>query len=90
MTIHQFAKLAKTKKEELIQKQAVFLESFTENENLVNLYYLDGFFIEITLSPLQNDPIDIIPYKRGYNIKNYRKQLMTHYKHVFETLKVAA
>jgi hypothetical protein len=90
MTIYTFAKLNMNEREEMIQKQGVFLESWIDNDNLINLFYVDGFFVEIALNPLRNEPVSIIPFKRGYNVKTYHKQLYNHFKHVFETLKLAA
>ncbi|MGZ3884626.1 MAG: hypothetical protein ACXVPD_10525 [Bacteroidia bacterium] len=90
MTIYKFAKCTKTEQEELIQSKGLFLDSWNENENCITLYYLNGFFVEVTLSLFHNDPIEITPFKRWYNIHNYRHQFSAGYQLALEAAKAAA
>lgn len=85
MTIYNFAKSNKKEQENMIQTNGILLESWSENGNLTNLYYLNGFFVEVTLDPSQNEPAEITPFKRGYNMKNYSVQIMKHFQPVSNT-----
>ena len=69
MNIHEYARLSPKEKEELIKNYALFIENYNDKENNISVYYLNGFFIEVTMK--DRKMIDIIPYKRGYStIKN--------------------
>lgn len=66
MTIYDYAKLSTEEKEVVVKTEALFLEDYIENGKIIYVYYLDGFFIEVT--KVNNRIIDSIPYIRGYKI----------------------
>ena len=70
--IHNFVKLSLDEKAELIKKKGVFLENFGDAGNEINLYYLQGFFVEVEVNKLQNLVVDIIPFRQGYKINKYK------------------
>lgn len=66
MTIYDYAKLSEGEKEELLKNQALFVDQYNDGDVLIQIYFLNGFFIEVTI---RNGKItDHIPYQRGYKI----------------------
>ena len=66
MTIYDYAKLSEGEKEELLKNQALFVEQYTDGDVLIQIYFLNGFFVEVTIK--KGKVTDNIPYKRGYKI----------------------
>jgi len=70
MTVYNYAKLSKREQESLLNSEGLYLDLYFDNENLINVYYLNGFFIEVVLC--KGMVIDILPYKRGYEMDKRR------------------
>lgn len=72
-SFYEFAKLNNTQKASVLKNDGVLLDKDSANESSVNLYYLNGFFVEETISRTQNTNtvVDIIPYKHGYRLETY-------------------
>lgn len=66
MTIYDYARLTENEKEILLQEQALFLEQYKEDENEIQVYFLNGFFVEVTLK--NEKVIYNLPYRRGHKI----------------------
>lgn len=70
-SFYEFAKLNDEDKATELMNNGVLLDKDLEKEQAVNLYYLNGFFVEETISKKQNRVVDIIPYKHGYRLETY-------------------
>jgi hypothetical protein len=66
MTIYDYAKFSEGEKEELLKNQALFVDQYNDNEVLIQIYFLNGFFVEVTIK--DGKVTDNIPYQRGYKI----------------------
>ncbi|MDP1803133.1 MAG: hypothetical protein Q8L81_17360 [Bacteroidota bacterium] len=66
MTVYDYAKLGTAKKEEVLISDALFLEYYVDKGTIIYVYYLNGFFIEVT--KLNGNVVDNIPFIRGYKI----------------------
>ena len=66
MTIYDYAKLSEGKKEELLKNQALLVDQYNEEDVLLQIYFLNGFFVEVTIK--DGKVTDNIPYQRGYKI----------------------
>ncbi len=75
LTIYEFSRLSFAEKAELIKSQGVFLENLGDAGNEINLYYLQGFFVEVEVNKLQNIVVDITPFKQGYRIRKYMDKI---------------
>jgi hypothetical protein len=64
MTIYDYARASTEEKKLLIGEEAVLIEKFQDRENTIYVYYLTGFFVEVTMN--NNVIVENIPYKRGY------------------------
>jgi hypothetical protein len=71
LSIYEFARLTLVEKADLITNQGVFLENLGDSGNEINLYYFNGFFVEVEVNKLQNMIVEIIPFKQGYKVKKY-------------------
>jgi hypothetical protein len=65
MNVFEFVKLTKSKKELLLQTEGIFLENFSEEERITNVYYLGNFFVEQTFD---KGKLESVPYERGYKL----------------------
>ncbi len=63
ITIYDYAKLSTTEKMKLIKGTALFIDQYNA-DCIVYVYFLNGFFIEVTEK--DGKIAEIIPYKRGY------------------------
>lgn len=68
---YEFAKLNNADKARMLAKNGVLLDKDSATEESTNLYYLNGFFVEETISVKSNRVVDIIPYKHGYKLETY-------------------
>ncbi|MEO6305211.1 MAG: hypothetical protein ABIP51_18775 [Bacteroidia bacterium] len=68
MTIYNFARLALKEKTNLIENQAIFLDNYMDNGNLINTYFFEGFFVESTIDLNAGKIIDILPFQHGYKL----------------------
>lgn len=66
MTLYDYAKLPEAEKERLLKEEGLFLEKFADKDQMVFVYYLEGFFVELTTK--EGKMLDILPYKRGYRL----------------------
>jgi hypothetical protein len=66
---YAFAKMNNHEKTTLLNHSGILLDKDLEKENSVNLYYLNGFFVEEIRT--KNKVVDIIPYKQGYRLESY-------------------
>jgi hypothetical protein len=62
-----------SQKASVLKNSGVLLDKDLAKESSVNLYYLNGFFVEETITRKHNTNtiVDIIPYKHGYRLETY-------------------
>jgi hypothetical protein len=71
MTIYDYIKLSEKEKENVLKHEALYLEFYAQDDTLVYVYFLNCFFVEVTMR--SGKIIDNIPYKRGYKFN--RKEI---------------
>ena len=64
MTIYEYARLSEKEKGEVVKTQALFLEHYNNEGTIIYVYFLNGYFIEVTTK--EGKTIDNLPYKRGH------------------------
>ena len=62
----EYSKLTNAEKVQVLKDEGLFLEKYNDGGNLIFVYYLRNFFVEITYK--DNQFVDAIPYKRGYKL----------------------
>jgi hypothetical protein len=68
-TFYSFVKMKDVQKDTVLRSKGILLDKDTENGKTINLYFLDGFFVEEIISG--NEKREIIPFKQGYRIESY-------------------
>lgn len=66
MNIYDYAKLTMPEKNFLLEEQGLMMEYYTEKENKIYIYFLNGFFVEVTVK--DGVTIENMPFKRGYKL----------------------
>lgn len=88
INITDFAKLSLTEQCRAIKEMGIFLESYMDDISFVKVYYLSGFFVEVTVGEPELGHIEITPYRTGYKTEHYKHILFKSFKPV-ELRKVA-
>ncbi|MDP1803037.1 MAG: hypothetical protein Q8L81_16870 [Bacteroidota bacterium] len=71
MTIYEFIKLDINSKADMLWDKGIFLENTLSNNQGINLYFLDNFFVEVIVSKPNEKIIDIVPFKQGERLEKY-------------------
>jgi len=79
MTIYDYAKLSEETKELLLKTSALLFDQYEEDRDFIYVYFLDSFFVEVTIRDEQ--VIFNLPYKRGYS---FNKSQLNEQKRVKE------
>ena len=64
MNIVEYSKLSLNGKEEMLKHHSLLLESYTDKEAIIYIYYMNGFFIEVTVK--EGRVVDYLPFQRGF------------------------
>ena len=70
-SFNKFVKMNTVERSQILAERATWLDEDYEEEKIINLYFMDGFFVEETYSSKEKEITDIIPYKRGYKIERF-------------------
>lgn len=71
MTLYNFNRIDLNKRMEVINQHGIFLDKYiTENEKL-NLYAVDMFFVEVVYNSTLNKITKIRSFKTGKNLNKY-------------------
>lgn len=64
-SFNNFVHLDKSQKFALLRKKALLVDSMNDKNERVNLYFLDGYFIEEVINHASGASL-ILPYRHGY------------------------
>jgi hypothetical protein len=67
----QFVKFTASEKQWHLRNRGLLVDKDDEGENYVNLYFIDGFFVEEILSKTENRLVDVIPYTKGFKVDSF-------------------
>ena len=76
LDLQDFYSFAKTSKEQQIHELltiGVHIETMFENDSRTLLFFLRGFFVELSISIETGKVVDVIPLKQGYRFEHYFK-----------------
>ncbi|MCE3260784.1 MAG: hypothetical protein K0S12_2425 [Bacteroidetes bacterium] len=90
ITIREFAKLDIPAQCAILKQLGIFLESYTDKISLVKVYYVCGFFVEVIVSQPELEQIEIIPYRNGYKVDQYKHILFKSFKPNHSSLRKVA
>jgi hypothetical protein len=67
---NSFVKLAMNEQALLLEEKGLKLDTEFDDNQVINLYFLNGFFVEEIRSAC-NKIVAILPYKRGYKLETF-------------------
>jgi hypothetical protein len=68
MELLEYLRSKPEEKNNILNKEGIILDTEIENGLAVILYFVNYFFVEVTID-IENDRIvDLIPYKRGFRL----------------------
>lgn len=73
--LKHFLQLSTKERVSQLHQKGLLLDSDVEKESRVNLYYLNGFFVEEIQNSITSEVEDLIPYKSGYRLKTYLQRI---------------
>lgn len=76
MNIYNFTKQTDAVKYLLIRYQSTLIDKYLHDDNLIEIYKLNNFFIEVVLN-LARSTMDITPFKHGFSINKETLALRT-------------
>lgn len=76
--LKNFLQLSTKERVSLLHQKGLLLDSDVEKESRINLYYLNGFFVEEIQNSINSEVEDLIPYKSGYRLKTYLQRITEH------------
>lgn len=77
--LKHFLQLNSKERISLLHQKGLLIDSDVEKESRVNLYYLNGFFVEEIQTSSSTEVDDIIPYISGYRLKTYLQRIAEHH-----------
>jgi hypothetical protein len=86
-SVYDFARLSAERQMESLRISGVLLDTDFENDKFIHLYFLNGFFVEVTVFPEKDSTHEIIPFRQGYRVGSYffeKKVLVPKKQNVFE------
>lgn len=79
--LKHFLQLNTKERVSLLHQKGLLIDSYVEKESRVNLYYLNGFFVEEIQNSNSTEVQDLIPYKSGYRLKTYLQRITEYENH---------
>jgi hypothetical protein len=74
----EFARMTPLYQARLLAGSGELLDVDFDNDRFIHLYFLDGFFVEVTYSPESGVLPEVIPFRNGYRLSSYRCSSRLH------------
>lgn len=71
MKLYEYIVLDLNDKANILWENGVFLDSHLETKRGFNLYYLNNYYVEVIVTKLNEEIIDIMPFKQGHRLEKY-------------------
>ena len=78
MKIYQYIKLSLTEKADLLWKNSLFIENYSDRSLTTNLYYYNGFYVEVIVSHSTSRIKEITPFRSGGRLEKYLEKVDLH------------
>ncbi|WP_117881958.1 hypothetical protein [Aureibaculum luteum] len=79
MTLYEFLLLNKQEQFNSIWNLGTFLDTVIEGSFKINVYAIDMFFVEVVYDAQSNKIIENRPFKEGYRLNKYSKNLNNYF-----------
>ena len=71
MELYEYLLLNRDEKAQYLWENGELIANLKEGEQGFNLYSLNGYYVEVTLSNTDNKIIDIMPFKKGVRLEKH-------------------
>lgn len=72
-SFYNFARLNSCEQRLILLNMGTLVDTDTEEENICNLYFLNGFFVEERISIADGRLCEILPFRQGYKLASFMK-----------------
>lgn len=72
-SFQEFVKFKPERQSEVLKSTGLLLDTDFEQDTIVNLYFLSGFFVEEIIDKKTRKLQFVLPFKHGFKIQNYVK-----------------
>jgi hypothetical protein len=69
-SFYKFNRLVIGEQSQMLRQNGIFIDKYVERGDHVNLYFMNGFFVEETVT-LQGELKDVTAFRQGFRIENY-------------------
>jgi hypothetical protein len=69
-SFYSFNRLDMAEQSRMLRQNGIFVDKYAEKGDHVNLYFMNGFFAEETITS-QGELKDVTAYRQGFRIVNY-------------------
>jgi len=66
ITINKFAETKKCNKATVVKKNGIYVDSYFDNDLLINIYALNEFFVKVVINIRRNRIVDYIPFEKDF------------------------
>ena len=70
MKVIEFLKMSKVERAQIVSDKGIFIDGYTDKGEGIEVYYYDGFFVEITFT-VNGQIIEVLPFVNGYKKGKY-------------------
>lgn len=71
MKISEFAMMELDDRINLVWNKGVFIDNFSDTEHIVSLYFLENFYVEVSVSKSNQEIKEICAFKKSIRIEKY-------------------
>jgi hypothetical protein len=68
-----FARMEQEAQLSILRSDGILVDIDFCRDRFIHLYFLNGFFVEVTVSP-EGNATEVIPFRQGYRMKSYFKK----------------
>jgi len=69
ITINKFAETNKWNKATVIKENGIYVDSYFDNDLLINIYALNEFFVKVVINIRRNRIMDYIPFEKDFFVR---------------------
>jgi hypothetical protein len=75
MKISEFTMLDIDDRVNLVWDEGKFIDKFVDTEHLIHLYFLDNFYVEVTVSKSNQEIKEIFAFKKSIRLEKYLNKI---------------
>jgi hypothetical protein len=68
ISLKAFSKASDNVRDRLIRQYGVYIDSYFNNDHLINIYALKEFFVEVVINIRYNNVVNYTAFERGFSV----------------------